>query len=66
MAAAEPPVATDPPSAAEEAAERRREQLAEQRSRWLEQYLGDGWTEVEPGVYSFDDVSDPSAVSADR
>ena len=31
----------------------RREAVAKQRSVWLERYLGEGWTEVEPGIFDY-------------
>ncbi len=50
---AEEPAQTDAPTPGELAAAKRRKAAAQQRSRWLEQYLGDGWVELEPGIFSF-------------
>ena len=33
----------------------------EERQTWVERYLGDGWQEVEPGIYRFVGQSDPPA-----
>jgi len=31
------------------------------RESWVERYLGDGWTEVEPGIYRFTPPGDSAA-----
>lgn len=34
----------------------------EQRQTWVERYLGDGWQEVEPGIYRFVGPTQPLGV----
>ena len=33
---------------------------------WVERYLGDGWTEVEPGIYRFTPPGDATATGSSK
>jgi hypothetical protein len=58
-AADKTPAEQNAPTPGELAAAQRRKAAAQQRSRWLEQYLGEGWTELEPGIFNFSGTVDP-------